>query len=119
MADDSMRRRRQRAAAAFIARRGELGLSQEELAKRADVAYRTVQNFEHGVWPNPVTRARLEKALGWPPGEIHRLASPPQAHLDVPTMDRLRELSDEEREFAIEFLQGLRDADRERRRQGG
>lgn len=89
-------RSRRSAAAAFIARRGELGMTQEDVAGKAGVAVRTVQNFEYGVWPSPRTRARIERAVGWPAGEIHRLGSPPQALVDPRLLDRISELSDEQ-----------------------
>lgn len=72
---DDMKRRREIARHAYIARRGELGLTQEQVARRGDIVVRTVQNFESGKWPNARSRARLEKAVDWPPGEIDRVAS--------------------------------------------
>lgn len=79
MADADMRRRIKVAAAAFAARRGDLGLTQEETARRGNVSVRTVINFEsQGTRPNAVSRARLERAVQWPSGEIDRIASPPE-----------------------------------------
>lgn len=44
------------------ARRGDLGLSQTELAKKAHISRRTVVEFEAGrSWPNPDTLARIER----------------------------------------------------------
>jgi len=63
------------AAAAFTARRGELSLTQEEVARRGKVSVRTVQNFEAGKWPHASSRARLERAVGWDNGEIARLVA--------------------------------------------
>ena len=75
MADDTMRRRRELVARRFADRRDQLGLTQEKVAQRADVAVRTVANFEsQGRWPNVRTRTRLERAVEWPPGEIARIA---------------------------------------------
>lgn len=118
---DDMRSRRRNAAQAFAARRGDLGLTQEEVAAKAGVALRTVQSLESTTkptWPNPTTRARLERALGWPAGEIARLASPPKALVDPQLLDRLRELTADEREWSIQFLVGLRDVEAERHRCG-
>jgi len=105
MADDTFRRRRRNAAAAAIARRAELGLTQEELATKAGVAPRTVTYFEAGRWPNPHTRARIERALGWPSGEISRLAGPPRPFIDPQLLDRVSELPRDEREWMIRWLQ--------------
>jgi transcriptional regulator with XRE-family HTH domain len=53
----------QQAAARYArARRGELALSQQALAKQAHVSERAIQNFEAGrTWPNPDTLARIER----------------------------------------------------------
>lgn len=64
-----------RAIAAVIARRSELGLTQRDLAAKAAVAERTVQNLEAGKRPQPLIRAKIEKALGWESGEMERIAS--------------------------------------------
>lgn len=75
MADD-MTRRREIAAAAFIMRRSELGLTQEDVAYRGGIAVKSVHNFEaHRRYPNARTRACLERAVEWPVGEIERRAS--------------------------------------------
>ena len=67
---------RQRAARAVEARLGALGMTQLELAEAADVDVKTVNGLiRRGVWPYARTRARIEAALGWPPGEIARIAS--------------------------------------------
>lgn len=67
---------REAAARAFTERRLELGLTQERVAREADVVVRTVVNFEtQGRWPNSRTRAALERAVDWPDGEISRIAS--------------------------------------------
>jgi transcriptional regulator with XRE-family HTH domain len=88
MADD-MKQRHNRAARAFAARRGELGLSRAEVARRGPVAERTIHNFEkEGSWPHPDTLARLERAVNWPPGEIERRSDEPVP--DVTVSDVLR-----------------------------
>lgn len=67
---------RQRAARAVEARLGELGMTQLELAAAAKVDVKTVNGMiRRGVWPIARTRARIEAALGWPPGETARIAS--------------------------------------------
>src|SRR5215469_812372 len=98
MPDDTMRRRRRIAADAFRARRGELGLTQEQVAAAARVHTRTVQNLESHRWPNPATLARLERAVGWPNGELNRLSAPPRPMVDPQLLDRVAELSDDELE---------------------
>ena len=63
-----------RVIAAVVARRSELGLTQKELALKAEVAERTIQNLEAGKRPQPLIRGKIEKALGWPAGEMLRIA---------------------------------------------
>jgi len=107
---DEMKRRRQRAAAAFTARRGELGLTQEDVAERGQIAPRTVVGFEsQGKWPNPRSRARLEKAVGWASGEIARIASAAAPDLDPVLVDLASKLTDAEAEALIRFLRQSRD----------
>ena len=109
MADD-MKRRRQIAAAAFAARRGELGLSQEDVARRGEIVVKTVHNFEaQGRWPNTRTRARLERAVGWEPGEIARIATVPKPDLDPKLLSLASQLTDEEAEALILWLRQSRD----------
>lgn len=58
----------------MAAMRAERKLSPAELARRADVDVKTVRNLENGTrWPQDVTRAKLEKALGVRPGLIRDL----------------------------------------------
>ena len=109
MPDDTMRRRRRIAADAFRARRGELDLTQEQVAAAAGVHTRTVQNLESHRWPNPATLARLEKAVGWPPGEMRRLAAPPVPFMDPQLLDRVSELDEGEREWLISWLIAARE----------
>lgn len=66
-----------RVSGAVIARRAQLGLTQKELAAKAGVAERTVQNLEGGTQPQPLIRGKIEKALGWPAGEMMRMAAEP------------------------------------------
>lgn len=67
---------KQRAARAVEARLGALGMTQLELAEAADVDVKTVNGLiRRGVWPYARTRARIEAALGWPPGEMARIAA--------------------------------------------
>lgn len=67
-----------RVIAAVVARRAELELTQRELALKAGVAERTVQNLEAGKRPQPLIRGKIERALGWPTGEMGRIASAPE-----------------------------------------
>lgn len=70
---------RQRAAMAVEARRGALGMSRDELASAAQVDPKTVYNLEkNGRWPIARSRSRIEAALGWPSGEMERIASAPE-----------------------------------------
>jgi transcriptional regulator with XRE-family HTH domain len=67
---------RQRAARAVAARRGELRMTQLELGAAAGVDVKTIGNLEsRGVWPIARTRAQIEEALGWPAGEMERIAA--------------------------------------------
>ena len=51
---------------AVAARRGELGMTQQELADRAGVDLKTVYNLESGTrWPIAKTRAAVSAALQW------------------------------------------------------
>lgn len=63
-----------RAGAAFAARRKQMGISQRELAKRKVIAAPNLIAFEKGrQWPREMSRARMEQAVRWPPGELARL----------------------------------------------
>lgn len=97
---------RQRAARAVTARRGELGMTQQELAGAAGVDIKTIGNLEsRGRWPIARTRARIEKALGWPVGELERLASeePEPEPLIPPGLRKsIRELLPPERAVRVE-----------------
>ena len=72
MAKDGDLRRVGRAVAA---RRGELGLTQQDLADAAGVDLKTVYNLESGTrWPIAKTRAAITAALGWPPDALGAIA---------------------------------------------
>ena len=76
-----------RAARKVVARRGELDMTQDELAKRAGIDPTTVRNLERREgprWPIARTRARIEKALLWPNGEIERLALEDEQEPGIP-----------------------------------
>src|SRR5512139_362915 len=64
------------AAAAAKARRGDLRLTQRELADKAGVHWRTVQDFEAGnSWPQAKTLAQIERlGLGWYAGKLGDIA---------------------------------------------
>nr|WP_062336095.1 helix-turn-helix transcriptional regulator [Herbidospora sakaeratensis] len=61
--------------AAFVTqRRGELGMTQTELAAASSVDVKTIYNLESGEkWPQAATRARVERALGLSPGTLHEI----------------------------------------------
>ena len=55
--------------------RAEKGLSQADLAVAAGVDPGTVSGLETGRrWPRAGQQVRIEKALGWEPGRIERIA---------------------------------------------
>jgi transcriptional regulator with XRE-family HTH domain len=89
----------QRAADAVEARRGELRMTQRELADAAGVDIKTIGSLEkRGRWPIARTRAAIERALKWPPGEMKRIADqePAPPALSEATQRMMREeLGDE------------------------
>jgi transcriptional regulator with XRE-family HTH domain len=65
----------QRAGRAVAARRGELGLTQQELADDAGVDIKTVYNLESGQrWPISKNRAAIAVALRWEPDALTVIA---------------------------------------------
>lgn len=102
---------RRRAATAVTARMGDLGMTQQELAERASVDPKTVGDLIRSRrWPIARTRARIEKALGWPAGELARISTtedePPQ--LLSPRARRVlrEELSDEDYRRVVGLAEG-------------
>jgi transcriptional regulator with XRE-family HTH domain len=83
------------------ARRGELGMTQEQLAVAAGVDEKTIRTLESGVrWPWTRNRAAIEQALGWPPLALERIAAgdgPSEAaselDMSVLTEDEMRVLA--------------------------
>ena len=68
----------QRAAVrAAVARRGELALTQRELAQLAAVSARTIEKFERQrIWPTARTLAQIERlGLGWYAGYLSEYAA--------------------------------------------
>jgi DNA-binding XRE family transcriptional regulator len=66
----------QRVGRAVAARRGELGLTQQELADDAGVDIKTVYNLESGArWPIAKNRAALAVALRWEPDGLAVIAA--------------------------------------------
>jgi transcriptional regulator with XRE-family HTH domain len=61
-------------ATVVVDRRSDLGLTQAELALRAGVVERTVQNIEAGKRPQPLTLAAIARALGMETAELRRIA---------------------------------------------
>jgi transcriptional regulator with XRE-family HTH domain len=78
-------------------------MTQQELADAADVDTKTIGNLERrGKWPIARNRAKIEKALGWPPGELERIAAeaPEEEEPELPTPEELDDL----RRHALEVL---------------
>lgn len=72
--DDAERRRR--AGQEIKDRRGPLGMTQKDLAKKAGVYVSTVQEIEAGEIVrrnNPRTLSAISEALGWPPSRLREL----------------------------------------------
>ena len=61
-------------AATVVARRADLGLTQAELALKAGIAHRTVQNVEAGRVPMPVKLAAIARALELDAADLWRIA---------------------------------------------
>ncbi|MFI6814472.1 helix-turn-helix transcriptional regulator [Nonomuraea sp. NPDC050328] len=56
-------------------RRGELGLTQQELADAAEVDVKTINSLERGArWPIAKNRAAIERVLRLPAGHLEQLA---------------------------------------------
>lgn len=90
-----------RAAATQAARErmGELSLTQDDLAKKSRTDITTISRFlnEHS-WPQVRTRARIEVALGWQPGELGRIA------MSTPDDDPLTEDLKQARQMLIDAI---------------
>jgi transcriptional regulator with XRE-family HTH domain len=66
---------RRAAGRAALARRGELGLTQAEVAERAGVDVQTYRTLETGErWPIAKNLAPIGMALGFRPGELTAIA---------------------------------------------
>jgi transcriptional regulator with XRE-family HTH domain len=117
-----------RAGRYVLARRGELGMTQEQLARAAKVDPKTVNSLEHGErWPWARNIARLETALGWPPLTLEKIAAggePPGAEPELPATadatvsvlegalsagERYIMASDLDPEFAAEMVKAWRE----------
>lgn len=115
---------RERIAKYVVARRGSLGLTQEQLAERAGVTVKTIYNLEAGErWPQARTRSAIEEALQWRPGDLVRIGEgdEPAGAAPRPAMDAvLRELGElnayfadlrvdagDKRRMALAFLRAL------------
>jgi transcriptional regulator with XRE-family HTH domain len=59
-------------AEAVLTRRCDLGLTQTELAKKAGIALRTVQNIEAGKRPQPIIFAAVARALDMSSAELRQ-----------------------------------------------
>ncbi|WP_170180805.1 helix-turn-helix domain-containing protein [Actinomadura pelletieri] len=115
---------RERVAKYAVARRGSLGLTQEQVAERAGVTVKTIYNLESGErWPQARTRAAVEEALRWRLGDLARIGEggEPLGGRDLDAADALpRELAElnayfadlrtdpgERRRMALAFLRAL------------
>lgn len=55
--------------------RARISLNQQDFAARADVNPTTVSSLETGRrWPHPRSQLGITRALGWPDGELERIA---------------------------------------------
>lgn len=102
-----------RVIAAVIDRRSELGWTQKQLAAEAGVSERTIQNLEGGKKPLPVIRGKIERALGWKPGEFRRIENENGGPQDDPRdlaiyRAVLRESGEEDAAAVLEFLRDRR-----------
>lgn len=95
-------------------RMGELSLTQEALAKRARLDISTINTFLNGhTWPQVRTRAKIEVALNWQPGELGRIA----AGTDTPdSQAELAELRERLETLSRDLSAALDQLDRLRRR---
>lgn len=93
---------------------GELNLTQEALAKKARLDLSTVNTFLNGhTWPQVRTRARIETALSWEPGELGRIANA----VEVPAQhDELNELRERLEGLGRDLRAALDQLDRLKRR---
>ncbi|WP_067827083.1 helix-turn-helix domain-containing protein [Actinomadura kijaniata] len=112
---------RERVAKYVVARRGSLGLTQERLAEQAGVTVKTIYNLESaGRWPQARTRAAVEAALRWRPGDLARIGEGGEPAGAVSLGEALRELEEldsyfadlradegEKRRMALAFLRAL------------
>lgn len=75
--------------------RGRRELTQQELAELVEVSVKTINNLENGRsrGMRAKTQSRLQDALGWPEGHVHRLltgqviATTPAQPADPPKVD--------------------------------
>lgn len=77
---------------AVMRRRGQLGRTQEELAKAADLSVDTIQAIELGRRSRfkSTTKAALEGALGWEPGSVDAVAAGDNPTLAEPHANNTR-----------------------------
>ncbi|MFP5371887.1 MAG: helix-turn-helix domain-containing protein [Actinomycetes bacterium] len=77
-ADDGLREGLERAGQAVAERRGQLHLTQGELAERAGINVSTLREIEQGIVPkrgrHRATLAQLSDALEWEPDQIRLIA---------------------------------------------
>jgi len=106
-------------------RRGELGLTQQQLADKAGVDTGTISSLERaGTWPWAKNRAAIERALGWGTGSlseirrggnpiIDRAAEPASARYLDPAEQHIADtpgLTPQEKEALIAVMRSVREA---------
>lgn len=92
-------------------------MTQQELADRAGIDVKTIGSLEtRDRWPIARTRARIEEALGWPDGEMTRLAEEGEGPLVPPkVVAALEDAYRDDPGKAIEAIGALEAIERERR----
>ena len=76
MTDSPTEDSRKAAGLLVLTRRGELGLTQQETARRAGVNVDTLSDMENGKsWPWPRNVAAIARVLGLDAAELQRIAS--------------------------------------------
>ena len=101
------------------ARRGELNMTQEQLAAAAGVDEKTIRTLEAGMrWPWTRNRVAIEKALGWEPLTLERVAAGEGASPSAATID-LSVLTPWERQVFLTFVKVVKDRMAEQERTEG
>lgn len=115
-------------------RRGELGLTQAQLASKARIDTGTISSLERAErWPWTRNRTAIDLALGWMPGGLERIGSgrepllvngnasgrpgrPPDATIEA--IRKLPDLTDDEKRALEALARGMRAQAEEDRKKG-